>query len=532
MKRERLDKYLPLGIVLLGAVLRLVCLGTMPGGMHQDESLTAWNAFAMFHEGIDSAGNVWPVYIAGWGDGQSVLYVWLTVPLLFLTGGHALPFVTRLPQAATGIFTLMAVYGIVKRLTGERKFALWSLFVLAICPWHIMMCRWGLEANLAPGFLIFGLYFFVRGLEKKKYLLLSAFFYGLSLYCYAVIWLIVPIILFLEIGYGLWQKKLRIDRTGWLAAAILFVMALPLMLFVLVNQKVISEIRLPFMTIPAMSGYRGGEIAFDLSGMWSNLRAALSLLWHQNTGAPQDVLLPWGLFYDIGRFFCVFGAAVLSVRVVVGLWKREYRGETFLMIQLFGGGLLCLLVTAVLHQINALYIPLVLCQGYGIWWLLETLGKKKAVLSKAGTVLIALVYLVCLAGFQRDYYTEYRELVNAYFGAGIKECVEYAVETCERTEIDTITVEKGAQWPRLLLYLETLPSEYLESVVYDVAPAPASFMSKNLLIRTRIDYDNISQDSIYIIYFVDREIFAQDYELVPFYDWYVAVPRRSKLENI
>lgn len=524
MRRERFNKYLPQLIVLLGAALRLVHLSDMPGGMHQDEALTAWNAFAMFHEGIDSAGHVWPVYMAGWGDGQSALYVWLTVPFLLLGGGRAIPALTRLPQAFTGIFTLMAVYGIVKRLTGERRMALWSLFALAVCPWHVMMCRWGLEANLAPGFLIFGLYFFVRGLEDKRFLLLSAFFYGLSLYCYAVIWLVVPLILLLEAAYGLWHKKLRVDGTSLWASAILFVMALPLLLFILVNQGVIAEIRLPFMTIPAMSGYRGGEIATNPGQMWSNLRTALSLLWHQNTGAPYDVLLPWGLFYDIGRFFIVIGALALTARVVRGLWKREYAGETFLWIQLAGGGAVCLLVTAVLHQINALYIPLVICEGYGIRWLLERVEGRKAMLSRIVEVLLVLVYLICLAGFSMDYYTEYREVVNAYFGQGIKECVEYAVDRCQETGIRTITVEKGAQWPRLLLYTETLPSEYVESVVYDVPPAPASFRTGDLLIRTRVDHENIDRGSVYIIYFIDKEIFEKDFELTGFCDWYVAVP--------
>lgn len=529
MKRERLEKSLPLFIILLGAILRLVCLGTMPGGMHQDESLTAWNAFAMFHEGIDSAGHVWPVYMAGWGDGQSALYVWLTVPFLFLSGGHAVPWITRLPQAIVGILTLAAVYGIAKRLL-ERKIALWSLFVLAICPWHVMMCRWGLEANLAPGFLIFGLYFFVRGLENKKYLPLSAFFYGLSLYCYAVIWLIVPLILLLQIGYSLWHKKLRIDRYSLAATGILFVMALPLILFVLVNQKVIPEITLPFMTIPAMSGYRGGEVATSFHQMWSNLRAALSLLWHQNTGAPYDVLLPWGLFYDIGRVFIVLGAVCMTAKVVRGLWKREFTGESFLYIQLIGGGVLAMFVTAVLHQINALYIPLLFCEGYGIWWLLETVNRHKAVLSKIIGSMIVIVYLLCLAGFQRDYYTEYRQIVNAYFAAGVEECVDYALEACAERGISTVTAEKGTQWPRLLLYTETLPSEYLSTVVYDEPPTPASFVKDGILIRTRIDFDHIDRESVYIFYYIDEACFAEDFDLTQFGDWYVGVPKKKQGE--
>ena len=66
---------LPLALMLLGSVLRLAYLGIVPGGIHQDESFVAWNAFALLHEGMDSAGHMWPVYMADWGDGHSALYV-------------------------------------------------------------------------------------------------------------------------------------------------------------------------------------------------------------------------------------------------------------------------------------------------------------------------------------------------------------------------------------------------------------------------------------------------------------------------
>ncbi|MDE7044774.1 MAG: glycosyltransferase family 39 protein, partial [Acetatifactor sp.] len=181
-----LTNLLPVILLLSGAFLRLVCLGSVPGGMHQDESFVAWNAFSILHEGIDSAGHIFPVYMADWGDGHSALYVWLLIPVLAWNGGHFSPFLSRLPQAVVSIFTLWSVYHLIKCLFNNKKFALWSLFLLAICPWHIMMSRWGLDANLAPGFLIFGLTFFIRGLDQKKYLLLSGLFYELSLYCYGV----------------------------------------------------------------------------------------------------------------------------------------------------------------------------------------------------------------------------------------------------------------------------------------------------------------------------------------------------------
>lgn len=520
-------RLLPLLILLLGALLRLAGLGEVPGGMHQDEALTSWNAFALFHEGIDSDGNRFPVYVAGWGDGQSALYAWLLMPLVALNGGRAAsPFLSRLPQAATAIFTLWAVYCLMKKLFSYRA-ALWSMFLLAICPWHIMLSRWGLEANLAPGFLMFGFLFFIRGMEKERFLLLSGFFYGLSLYCYAIVWPIVPFLLALQVLYCLWYKKMRISKWSLGAVAILFVMALPLLLFLLVNQGVISEITLPFITIPEMVGYRGAEVARSIPQMWENLRAALSLLWRQDVGSPYDILLPWGLFYDIGRVFIVVGVISLLWKMVEGIRKKTFTGEFLLFIQLAGGGLNCLLVRAVLHQIDTLYIPLVLSEAYGVWTVTNFLYQKKAVLGRLAVSLFTGIFLFCLLLFQRDYYTDYRRLVGAYFAEGLQECVAFAWEQCEEKGLSTITAEKGAQWPRLLLYTEALPSEYLDSVVYDEPPAPASFETKGIHVNTRIHYDSISQDSIYIIYYTDVPVFEADFEITGFHDWYVAVPREG-----
>lgn len=519
---------LPAFILLLGACLRLAYLGAIPAGMHQDESMGAWNAYALFHEGIDSAGHRFPTSLANWGDGQSPLYSWLTIPFIALNGGHVNSFLSRLPQALVSILTLLAVYDLIRRMF-NHKLGLWSMFLLAICPWHIMMSRWGLEVDLSPGFLIFGLYFFILGLENKKFLLLSGLCYGLVLYCYAIMWPVVPAILIIQIIYGLYHKKLSIDRYSVGASVILFLLAVPHILFILVNSDIIPEICLPFITIPKMSGYRGGEIAFSLSGMWSNLKTALSLLLYQNTGAPQDILLPWGLYYDIGRVFIVIGVICVVIQTVKILVKKEFSYVFFLFSSLFGGGVNCLIVTAKLHQVDALFIPLLLCEAYGVYVVLEWVRGKKEFLSKILTGVILAVYLLCLVLFQRDYYTDYQEVADAYLAAGVKECVEYALDACESTGLRTITVEQGAQWPRLLLFTEVLPSDYLATVEYDpnMYPAPASFEYNGIRINTRINYDFINPESIYIIYYTDVPLLENDYELTQFYDWYVAVPKAA-----
>lgn len=514
-------RYLLLFLFILtgGALLRLICLGSMPGGMHQDETFVAWNAYALYHDGMDSAGHHYPVYMADWGDGHSALYSYLLLPLIALAGGNVTAFISRLPQAVIAILTLVAVYFLIKKMFSHQM-GLWAMFLLAACPWHITMSRWGLDANLAPGFLIFGLCFFVYGLEDNRFLLLSALLYGLSLYCYAIIWPIVPIMLALQIFYCLGMKKLRINIWGILSALLLFIMALPLILFVLVNSSILPQIELPFMTIPAMPGYRGSELALTLSGMWENLRRVAILLVRQDLGSPYDILLPYGLFYDIGRIFIIIGFISLVYHMVKKLRAGSFSYEVFIFIQLIGAGIVCLLVTAMLHQVNCLFIPLVLCEAYGVWSTLSFLTTKLPRLRKAAVWGLTAIYIICLAAFQYTYYTSYKDTVNAYFAEGVKEAVEFAME-----KGNDIVIEKGAQWPRILLFSGTTASEYLENVVYDEYPAPASFTNGEITFHTRIDYENIKPDSVYIIYYTNVPLFEENYVLTQFGTyWYVAVP--------
>lgn len=68
----------------------------------------------------------------------------------------------------------LVVYDLMRRIF-NRKLGLWAMFLLAVCPWHIMMSHWGLDVNLASGFLIFGLYFFILGVKRKNFYSFPAF---------------------------------------------------------------------------------------------------------------------------------------------------------------------------------------------------------------------------------------------------------------------------------------------------------------------------------------------------------------------
>ena len=183
---------LPLFLILIGVAVRLWQLGGLPCGLNQDEAYAGYEAYSMLQYGVDSWGYTNPCYFISWGSGMNVLESYLAMPFVALLGLTELA--VRLPQAILACVSLPVVYLLLTRLF-SRRVGLIGLFLTAICPWHIMLSRWGLESNLAPGLLLLGLYFLVRGLDSPPWLLLAALFYGLSLYAYATLWVVLPLTL-------------------------------------------------------------------------------------------------------------------------------------------------------------------------------------------------------------------------------------------------------------------------------------------------------------------------------------------------
>lgn len=125
MKKKQKNKiysfYLPLILLAIGAAARLIYLGTVPGGLHNDESYAAWNAYSLCAGGVDSAGYAYPVYFDAWGHGQSALYTYLLLPLLYWPKAQITPFLIRLPQAVVAILSLWVFYLLLKRMFSQKN---------------------------------------------------------------------------------------------------------------------------------------------------------------------------------------------------------------------------------------------------------------------------------------------------------------------------------------------------------------------------------------------------------------------------
>lgn len=509
-------------IFLAGVLIRIICLGVIPGGYQMDEAYSAWNAFSLYHTGIDSSGHSWPVYFEAWGHGQNALNSYLMLPLMALFGGHINLLIVRLPQVVVSLATLVAVYAIMRKAFSVTA-ARWTIFLLAICPWHVTMSRWGLESNLAPGLLIIGLCFFLYGLDRPSLLPLSALSYGLSLYCYAVIWPIVPVILFLQSLYGIYYKKLTINKWSISSILIVLILGMPLLLFLLVNMDYLPEFQIGPFSIYKMTLFRGNELAQSFQTIYHNIRNMLYLFYHQDVGRPYDVIMPHGFFYDIGRFFIAIGLFTLLYQTVRSFRVHKFNASFLLFTQVIGGGIVGSLITVNIAQINCAYIPLVLCEAIGVISLTAAVSKWKLWLGHGFTVLVVAIYLYNFGGFEAIYYSDYKELSSIYFQEGSKEAVNAAFAYAQENSMD-VYISDALKYPNVLLYTETTAAEYLEKVIYsDSLPAPAQFTKDNVTFHMGIPDIAPLNDSVYIIYVSETDEFA-DFHLTQYQYWYLAVP--------
>lgn len=140
----------PMLLLIVGALLRLLWLGEIPGGLNQDEASIGYDAWALLHSGIDRNGISWPVNFIAWGSGQNVLYGYLSIPFIALFDLSV--FSIRLTSAFWGVICLWLFWRMGRRK--DEAMGVWALLLIATSPWHIMASRWALESNIVPAVVL------------------------------------------------------------------------------------------------------------------------------------------------------------------------------------------------------------------------------------------------------------------------------------------------------------------------------------------------------------------------------------------
>ena len=449
---NRKYEILAISLILLFAILiRAVNLSNIPDGMMGDEWSMLYESWSIAHYGIDRNGNSLPVYLVAWGSGQNALLTYLTIPFVLIFG--MTPFSARIVMMISSVVTVIMGYLLTKELT-DKKTALIVMICLAFMPWNFMLGRWGLESNLLPCLLTCGVYFLVKSLKGNSWwFVLANLFFGLSLYSYALDFVFLPLFL-ISIYVVLFIKK-KIEWKSFIVGnVLLFILAFPLILFVLVNYTSLPEFKLfNIFTVPKLAGLRPGA-----NGSFSfieNIKNFIRFFLFQNDWLPWNDISPFGYSFFISIPFLIIGMINMFINI-----KKDYINNNFrllMTIWLICGLLSCFIMSSSsLNHFNMLMVPYFYSLANGI---VVSSNNSRVFYSS-----ILCMYSVLFTMFSCIYFSDNRQaMLHDMYSQDLYEATIFAESI--KHEQDTIIVDDGG-------YMITLcankmsPIEFSESVVW------------------------------------------------------------------
>lgn len=404
-KKTKLEAFLDehsiiiyISLIIVASILYLFKLSSIPAGLNVDEAGIVYDAMSLAKYGVDRYLYHFPVYFINFGGGQNALYTYLTMILIKIFGYNM--FVLRIPAAIFGVLSIVFFYKVLK---SEKDYttAILGAFLMLITPFFIMKSRWALESYLFLPFLLFSICAFIKAIntKSKSYFILSGFLFGITLYTYAISYMVLPLFLAVSCIYLLIIKKVNIKNIIFMSIP-LAILATPLLLMLAINNGIIPhEITTKFFSIPKLLYYRGGEISFaNLKNNLRNLsffRMMFSndyLIWNTN---PK-----YGTLYYISIPILVYGLILSSIQLVKSIKKKEF-GIDFAMILSFIIMLVLGLLLANLNvnKINCIYLSLIYFTTVGLSHICKNSSKL--------VIIIIFMYLVLFVKFSLYYFVDY-----------------------------------------------------------------------------------------------------------------------------
>ena len=481
----RYYKFIILFLFGLTIFTSLFKLDSVPYGLHVDEAGMAYDAFCLSEYGVDRYLNRFPVYLINYGGGQSALYAYFAAIFIKLFGFST--FVIRLPAVILRLCIFVCGFYIVKNEKSRFK-TFTFLFLITIVPYFIMQSRFGLDCNLLVGFITISICFLIQSLKKNSnlWLIISGVFFGLSLYTYALSYIIIPILLFFICVYLLYSKKINFKKVIILGIPI-FLFALPLMLMILVNNGLISEIN-GFITIPLLETYRGTEIS--LSNVFKNLYILISVLSFDNPKIFGNLLynsIPYfGTIYYFTIPFFIVGIIVCFRKFYFSVKKKDF-DINILFVFWFLSVLICqlLIENPNINKANAIFVPIIYFSATGI---VSVIKKFKFL-----CLPIFLIFLINFGLFFNYYFYHFNEAnTNQFLFAN-----DY---------IDAIEYSKTLGKEHIYIETELTSQEYIYILLFNFV-SPYEYSKDNIQItynNTEVTYtleipQNIDLDGVYIV---------------------------------
>lgn len=394
------------GVVLLFIViLRFYKITELPYGINVDEAGMGYDAFSLANYHVDRYLTRFPVYLRNFGGGQSALYAYMcAIFIKFFTHGKLTLFAMRFPAALLGICTILFGTMTAKKVFGKNQAILCEL-LFGILPYYFMQARFGLDCNLMLGFSTISFFCLICAIEKQKnyFFVITGILWGITLYTYALSYIMIMLFLACISFYLLFQKKIKFLQLISMATAT-FLVALPLVLFIYINTFHLPSIQTPLFTIPFLDGYRVSEMSF--SNVLPNIKRCFDSLFFKDE-LDYNAFDQYYTLYSISIPFAVLGMGICLYRFFTSIRNKRFSYDSFIVIFF-----LCVVITGSLigelgpntNNLNAAFLPLAFFITCGISYTCNKMGTWRW----QTFILIFSVYGVCFVSFLHYYFIDYK----------------------------------------------------------------------------------------------------------------------------
>lgn len=410
--------------ILLGGFLRFYNLDSNPNGLFCDEAATGVDALKILKTGTDLYGNYLPLGFMHHGyDYVEPLYTYLTTLSVWIFDLNI--FSTRFMAALFGTLTILTTFLLARRLFND-KVALIASIILALSPWHFHISRIGFRGILAPFFITLGLFLSTKILKKPVYLIPTTITFGLGLYTYSNVKIILPFILItLLIFY--WKKVLELFKKKQAKQ----------LLFISVVVFLLIAIPISYASVKIL-GEKFDQRAIKISIFWGNSNPSFQFFNNLYKHTSFNFLFLNG-DSDIKHSLPGFGQMlIILLPFVISSPFLRLKKEYWLVVTLFLIGLIPAAITneALPHALRSIgAVPfLEIIAACGIFFLWKKIPSTKTSIKKLFITIVVLGILINSSFYFYNFFFKYPNYSAPIWAHGTKEIFEYTTNNQDKYE--------------------------------------------------------------------------------------------------
>lgn len=449
-----------ISLLILFSFLHFYRLADVPVGINVDEMGMGYDAWALSHFGVDRWGVSFPVYLENHANGQSILYCLLCMPFIHFLGITEVAM--RMPGVLASFITLFFGGRLIWRKYSNKKLLFLFVTLMTISPYFIYSARLGLDCNLFLMVSALFIWFFEKARCERKVnqWIAVGIIGGVMLYSYALSWIVLPIFIVLSLGWLFWIKRLRLAEL--LAMGIpLAVLALPLLLFNVVNQFGWDSIHFCGITIPSITNYRSGMLLKNAEG-YGVIEKIVTLFraLFVNSGDVYPVVMP---LYWISIPFFFIGMWHYYTLLVAAAKKKQYTSECTMLFWLAAQCVMGVCIdTPVTYRMNGIFLVILFMIIEGMRKAFDSVWDGKKII----LFCTAIIYFVCFIDFGKGYLTGGIQRLRPFAYYSLDEVNQKALEEITQKETGTpVYIYTNDNWFSYVYYLAAnhiTPEEFAE----------------------------------------------------------------------